>query len=501
MTAISNQPVPVTPVKATPQFSPPVTKRLEKENLSPTATPQTKKSRRDDRKLSPLTVANVAQVIQPLVEQPKPFSWTQFSSLRKLVRLRTAPFKVELTQQGQELIAKVQNSPEGQLVHASNLEFFTAMLLSSVKVGNIYYRRLKNINGHFPLPQSFTVFTDPDKTTIYVSLGVAGRIGKGTASKATDIVRFVFDNQRHTICADQLHIKHLTTINQDLLHRVIARLETNELFKNRPGFAAWEHVGSYLSEAKFLDKLVIYYKKYPSSGEDLYDSYFDPNKLTLDQRNANFKTLVQKLGTPLNQMHTQGWLHRDIKAENVRYLDTEQDRNAGILADVELVYTDTDLAGRIGDQSLSGTLEYAAPELIAERTLQCADYMAKLHKFPLVKSYGKPIDIYSLGVFLHEAYLGEFPTLSIKILNFNNEDDPHLRGLAHFRARSHLSAQLGDECYLYEKREGRQLPIPSDPKELIDRCMSVIPNNRPTAAQLAQYGIQRRLFFLEPAPK
>ncbi len=149
--------------------------------------------------------------------------------------------------------------------------------------------------------------------------------------------------------------------------------------------------------------------------------------------------LLAQIASGVEAMHAAGIVHRDIKPENV-LVETGPD-GVG-----QARVTDFGLARALDGPSLTratqlvGTVEYLAPELVADRPLTPA------------------VDLYSLGVMAYEMLCGWRP-------------------FAGGHPASILRAHL-------ELRPSRPPQVPDQLWSLLARCLAKDPEERPTAAAL-----------------
>ena len=116
------------------------------------------------------------------------------------------------------------------------------------------------------------------------------------------------------------------------------------------------------------------------SGGELYSQIVRETKID----EAKSARIVKQILLALNYMHKQNIIHRDLKPENVLihqsgYLKLSDFGFIKLLKGSERTYT------------ICGTPEYLAPEIIMN------------------KGHGKPVDWYTLGVFLFEMISGRCP--------------------------------------------------------------------------------------------
>ncbi len=110
--------------------------------------------------------------------------------------------------------------------------------------------------------------------------------------------------------------------------------------------------------------------------------------------------VLASIAHALDEMHRQGWVHLDIKPENILIF---QDTRQAVLADLGIVQ-------KIGAVTSAGTPRYASPEQAASN-----------------QPVGPWSDVYSLGVVAYEMVAGQPPftaTLDVAVLRQHMEDTP-----------------------------------------------------------------------------
>jgi serine/threonine protein kinase len=153
--------------------------------------------------------------------------------------------------------------------------------------------------------------------------------------------------------------------------------------------------------------------------------------------------IVRQIAQALAALHRKGFIHGDIKPDNIRLVDA----NKAILLDLGFAHRPGENASFLDKGFVLGTVNYLAPELCGNEPTD--DPRA---------------DIYSLGVTLFEMLTGQLPFPAgtpVETMRRHRGDDPPLL-TDHAPA---MSASL---------------------TELIDRMMARDPNDRPHAEQLVQ---------------
>lgn len=116
--------------------------------------------------------------------------------------------------------------------------------------------------------------------------------------------------------------------------------------------------------------------------------FIGENPVYFENRNKVLKMFVDIVGA-VEYMHHEGWMHADLKSENVVI---------GIGNEVKLI--DFDVSLRLGSRnSRRGTLFYMEPELLREDT---STFL-----------FDAPVDVYALGIILYQmAFENELPFYS-----------------------------------------------------------------------------------------
>jgi serine/threonine protein kinase len=154
--------------------------------------------------------------------------------------------------------------------------------------------------------------------------------------------------------------------------------------------------------------------------------------------------IVRQCAEALTALHRAGFLHGDIKPDNIRLVE---DGHA-VLIDLGFAHRPGENAHLLKRGYVLGTVDYLAPELCAfdEETETCSD-------------------IFSLGVTLFEMLTGQLPY-------------PH--GTIEQTLRRHSAEPPAD---IRDLAEG----LPSGLVTLIDRLLSRQPQDRPRAGQVVQH--------------
>lgn len=153
----------------------------------------------------------------------------------------------------------------------------------------------------------------------------------------------------------------------------------------------------------------------------------------------------------LDHAHEKGVVHRDLKPSNL--ISPDGDGGAKLMDFGVARLTDLDDLTRTGD--VLGTLAYMAPEQAEGREA------------------GPPADVFALGLVLFEAWTG---------LNPRKGSTPSETARALDRELPALSAYRPD--------------LPVELTDLVDECLEMDPEHRPSAAELAE-GIGRELRLLD----
>ena len=158
-----------------------------------------------------------------------------------------------------------------------------------------------------------------------------------------------------------------------------------------------------------------------------------------------------EVASSLDHAHERGVVHRDLKPSNL--ISPDGDGGAKLMDFGVARLTDLDDLTRTGD--VLGTLAYMAPEQAEGREA------------------GPPVDVFALGLVLFEAWTG---------LNPRRGSTPSETARALDRELPALSAYRPD--------------LPVELTDLIDECLELDPEHRPSADELAE-GIRRELRRLD----
>ncbi|GBF92590.1 aurora protein [Raphidocelis subcapitata] len=157
--------------------------------------------------------------------------------------------------------------------------------------------------------------------------------------------------------------------------------------------------------------------------------------------------VVVPLLRALRDLHALGYVHRDVKPENV-FID---EAGAPVLGDFGLAIDQR----RERPVSRVGTLEYMAPEVLAQPS---AEEAARLPP-ALLRCYDEKVDCWGVGVLVFEALSGRAPFAHA---------DPRIAALkARFAAPPELPAGTSPAC-----------------ADFVARALAQDPRRRPSAAEL-----------------
>jgi len=153
---------------------------------------------------------------------------------------------------------------------------------------------------------------------------------------------------------------------------------------------------------------------------------------------------MQQVCRGLSQTHAKGWVHRDIKPDNLLLVEEGDEER--------IVIIDFGIADRIDAQprDLSGTPDYIAPEQALRKPVDLRS------------------DLYSLACCAYELLTGQRPVSSSDV---QSKIDTHVDG---------VRLKWPDTCVV---------PVPL--RRLLEHCMALHPNNRPASARALELELER----------
>lgn len=161
------------------------------------------------------------------------------------------------------------------------------------------------------------------------------------------------------------------------------------------------------------------------------------------------KLLIRRICEALDYLHERDVVHRDVKPENI-VLKSEDDDVDCKLVDFGVA---TELQGNKGSKTFCGSMSYVAPEVLKRRT-----------SFLKQGTYGKEVDMWSLGVTAHVILSLRPP--------FDEEDN----------------SQMHDAIGFVLKFETPEwAAISAQAKDFVARCLEVEETQRITARQALQH--------------
>ncbi|AGE52487.1 serine/threonine-protein kinase [Paramecium bursaria Chlorella virus CvsA1] len=171
--------------------------------------------------------------------------------------------------------------------------------------------------------------------------------------------------------------------------------KTNEKFAIKVSKDVKEGNSSMLNEYTVMDKLdnaylmkgVSFY--HGMNNSHLVMPYYKNDLFSFIQesdllREDYIKVILHDLGLAIRHMHNRDLVHRDIKPENVMFDDA---KNKFILTD----FGNTEHENNMTISKLRGTPSFFAPEIVH----------GFRNKYEVFFKFGKPIDMYALGVTLY----------------------------------------------------------------------------------------------------
>lgn len=218
--------------------------------------------------------------------------------------------------------------------------------------------------------------------------------------------------------------------------------------------------------------------------DDLYEHITSKGHLDLQRQVAPYTACLVSV---LQFLHSQGIIHRDIKAENVLFRRNKRKPRLGTealpeeydLAAHDLILGDFGLAAKthegIGGNSNTlreyvGTISYIAPEIVRCKNVAS---MVSTEEVEKLKPYGAGVDVWALGVLVYFMAFGYTP--------FDCETDDE-------------TLDCIKQCDYYIDDEAMQDPAYADLWNFLQCCYVVDDSKRDTAKQLRDHPFVSRYF-------
>ena len=282
------------------------------------------------------------------------------------------------------------------------------------------------------------------KQTVETNYNISDVIGYGTFSK----VRLAESKEiPGDFYAIKIIDKELLKGNEDTLEKEISILNL------------LQHPNIIEIVEVYEDKSKIYLVMELERGGELFDRIIE--KGSYPEKDA--ADLVKQILSAVAYMHSKGVIHRDLKAENLLY-HTKENNSKIMISDFGLsAMEDTDIM-----RTACGTLGYVAPEVLSK------------------KPYGKPVDVWSIGVITYILLCGYQP--------FYDENDYN------------LASQILHGDLTFDSPDWDE--ISDEAKDFVSKLMCVDVDKRLTCEQALQHiwitGINRdekRHLSLSEVPK
>lgn len=158
----------------------------------------------------------------------------------------------------------------------------------------------------------------------------------------------------------------------------------------------------------------------------------------------------------LAYLHSQGILHRDLKADNL-LLDTD---GTVKISDFGISKRSRDIYSNNAEMSMQGTIFWMAPEVIHN----------VVHNEK--QGYSAKVDVWSLGCVILEMFAGRRPWSTEEAI-----------GAMYKLGSSRMAPPIPDDTVPYVSEQGRRF---------LDACFIIDPNNRPTARKLLSHPFSQR---------
>lgn len=214
------------------------------------------------------------------------------------------------------------------------------------------------------------------------------------------------------------------------------------------------------------DRSIYIVMDYMMKGDmcDMLDEYD-----MLDEEEA--RTYVRDIARGLKYLHDNHVVHRDIKLENMLVDDSNTIKIAdfGLAAKTNVVLTEQEIKRRkrrgMEEDEMTvvcGTTDYMAPEMLKEL------------------KYNEKIDVWALGIIMHELLVGDVPYDSEKFKKFTRKGKKTNRKKDKRQEKQYIKHMLAAKFSFPDY-------LSADAKDLLAKMLEKDPAKRWSAAQVLQH--------------
>lgn len=195
------------------------------------------------------------------------------------------------------------------------------------------------------------------------------------------------------------------------------------------------------------------------------------------------KSIVSKILDGIAYIHRRGIVHRDLKPANILLKRDGQDKDFEgdiVLCDFGFSYMleQSDVDWTFDDKSLRdncGTVGYKAPELCVPDLMKSRPSKKNPNRLRYYPTYGRPSDIYALGVIVFQMLFGDYP--------FKHKNDEELERIL----VSMMKTRATKEDFTVHFPSYVEEDLSKCCKDFVSKLLTFDPDERPTVFQLQQH--------------